>query len=254
MELWTKAHAQTLIPAIAVMLLIGIILRVLLKDKPYKVRIIPIQILAVIFLLLEIGKQIASFVEGYDLYCIPLHFCSLILFALPAMAFYNGKHREKVNGVVAAVCSSVTLLLLIYPVLIYGEWNIRDYFKSYFDFHTVTFHNLVILAFILIVMLEIQKPATKGVFVASAAFIAVVSVIQGVTANALKTNFANFYSCNIPPLEQLRQSVISALGYVPAQILYGCIVGCLQILFVLLAYLVYKLLRKLLHTKEKAVA
>lgn len=253
MQLWTTLHAQTMIPAILVMLLVSILLRVLLKEKPYKIRIIPIQVLTVIFILLEIGKQVLSFKNGYDLYHIPLHFCSLILFAMPAMAFYNGKHREKVNGVVSALCASITLLLLIYPVLIYGEWNIRGFFTGYFDFHTVAFHNLVILAFMLIIALEIHNPG-KGERPAAAWFIAVVSVIQGVAANALKTNFANFYSCNIPPLEQVRLSVQGALGYVPAQIIYGCIVGLLQVLFVLLAYELYRLLRKTVKTKQKLTA
>lgn len=251
MELWTKAHAQTLIPAILVMLLVSALLRYLLKDKPFKIRLIPVQIIAVLLVVLEIGKQVLSFKNGYDLYHIPLHFCSLFIFAMPVMAFYQGKHREKVNGVVAAMCASVTLLMLIYPALIYGEWNIRDYFKGYFDFHTVTFHNLVVFAFILIVMLEIQTPVVKGVHKAAAAFMAVFSVIQGVAANTLKTNFANFYTCNIPPLEQVRLMVQRSLGYVPAQILYGCIVGTLQVLFVMLAYEFYKLLRKPLKTKEK---
>lgn len=250
MQLWTTLHAQTLIPAIIVMLIFSILLRVLLKDKPYKIRIIPIQVLTVIFVLLEVGKQVMSFKNGYDLYHIPLHFCSLILFALPAMAFYSGKHQEKVNGVVASLCASITLLLLIYPVLIYGEWNIRGFFKDYFDFHTVAFHNLVILAFMLIVALEIHSPG-KGERTVIVWFVAAISLIQGVAANALKTNFANFYSCNIPPLEQVRLTVQSALGYVPAQILYGCIVGLLQVLFVLLAYEVYRLLRKAVKVKEK---
>ena len=91
MELWSSAHVKTLLPALAVMLILSIILRILLRKKDLKIRMIPVQIIAVLLLLLEVGKQAVSFSRGYDLYHIPLHFCSLLLFTLPAMAFYKGE-------------------------------------------------------------------------------------------------------------------------------------------------------------------
>ena len=95
------------------------------------VRMIPLQIIAVLMILLEIGKQLTSFSQGYDLYHIPLHFCSLVLFMVPIMAFYNGKHTQIIRTITAALCSSVTLLVLIYPVLIYSADNIRGFFHSF---------------------------------------------------------------------------------------------------------------------------
>ena len=55
-------------------------------------------VLAVILLLLEVGKQTLSIMRGYSLYHIPLHYCSLFIFMLPVMAFYRGKHMDKVGG------------------------------------------------------------------------------------------------------------------------------------------------------------
>ena len=134
MELWTPQHTRTLLPALAVMLLIGIVLRLTMGGKSFKIRMIPIQVIAVILVLLEIGKQAVSFSRGYDLYHIPLHFCSLFIFAMPAMAFYRGKHQKQVFGVTSALCGSVFLLMLIYPNLIYGPWNVEGFFKDYLDF------------------------------------------------------------------------------------------------------------------------
>ena len=80
-------HIKTLLPALIVMLAISIALRALLGKKDIKIRMIPIQVIAVILLLLEVGKQAVSFSRGYDLYHLPLHFCSLLLVTMPAMAF-----------------------------------------------------------------------------------------------------------------------------------------------------------------------
>ena len=162
MELWTSAHAQTFLPALAGMIVLAAGLRLTIGSKPLKIRMIPIQVLACILVLLEIGKQALSFAQGYDLYHIPLHFCSLFIFVLPVMAFYRGKHRETVAAVTAALCAAVTALMLIYPNLIYSADNIREFFTDYFSMHTVAFHNIVVFAFVLIVALELHSPQKKG--------------------------------------------------------------------------------------------
>ena len=115
MELWTPEHTMTLLPALTVMLIIALGLRLLLGNKSTKVRMIPIQIIACLLLLLEVGKQAVSFSRGYDLYHLPFHFCSLFLLVLPMMAFYRGKHQNAVNAISASVCTSLLLLMLIYP-------------------------------------------------------------------------------------------------------------------------------------------
>ena len=61
MELWTKQHVFTLIPAVVIMAGICVLLRLWLGKKDLKVRMIPFQILACLIFLLEIGKQVLSF-------------------------------------------------------------------------------------------------------------------------------------------------------------------------------------------------
>lgn len=252
MQLWTPEHAMTLLPALAAMIVIAAILRLAIGKRSLKIRMIPFQVLACILFLIEIGKQVVSFQKGYDLYHIPLHFCSLFIFALPLMAFYRGKHQKTVFEVVTVLCTSMTLLMLIYPDLIYGAGNIKDYFKGYLDFHTVTFHNIVMFELILILALDLHQPEQKLHIKPLLVVIAVFCVISASMAQILQTNYANFYTCNIAPLEAVRVSLQGVLGYAVTQVLYVLIVSALNMGFVLLAASLYKLLRKVLPAKQIA--
>ena len=184
--------------------------------------------------------------RGYDLYHIPLHVCSLFIFLMPLMAFYRGKGSSVIRTFASTVGMALTLFLTIYPNLIYSPDNIKNFFGSYFDFHTVAFHNLVLFAAILIIALELHTPAPKGEAKATALYMLVFCVISASMANLLQTNFNNFYSCNIPPLETVRQSLQSVLGYGLTQVMYVLIVTPLNIGFVQMSYWFYRLCRGIL--------
>lgn len=157
------------------------------------------------------------------------------------MAFYRGEKRQTVRGIAAALCAALFLLMLIYPNLIYSGGNIREFFTDYFSFHTVAFHNLVMLAFVLMVALRIHIPAPKGEAKAVVLSTVVFCVVSATMAQLLKTNYANYYSCNIPPLEAVRVNLQGVLGYGFTQLLYILIVSMLNIVFVLGAYWLYRL-------------
>jgi hypothetical protein len=55
-------------------------------------------------------------------------------------------------------------------------------------------------------------------------------------AQLLQTNFAAFYSCNIPAFEEVRLSLQSTIGAVAAQAFYVFVVAVITILFVWMAY------------------
>lgn len=243
MELWSAEHVCTLLPALVVMLLITAVLRLTLGKKSLKIRMIPLQVLSCILILLEIGKQVLSLQRGYDLYHLPFHFCSLFLFTLPIAAFYRGKHQKIVGAINSAVCASLFLLMLIYPALIYSAGNINEFFTDYFSFHTVAFHNIVMLAFLLIVALDLHTPAPKGECKAALFFTIGFCVVSATMAQLLQTNYANYYSCNIAPLEAVRVSLQGVLGYGLTQLLYILIVSALNIVFVQLSYWFFRLLR-----------
>lgn len=245
MELWTVQHTCSLIPSVIVMAGVCVLLRLWLGKKDLKVRMIPFQILACVLFALEIGKQVLSFMRGYDLYHIPFHFCSLFIFMLPIAAFYNGKHANTVRGLTAALCAAVFLLMMAYPALIYGASDIEHFFDDYFAFHTVAFHNIVIFEFFLILALRLHEPATKREQRLIVLFVLAFCVVCGVMSQVLKTNYNNMYHCNVPPLEALRLSMQPVLGYGVTQTLYVLIVTAVDIGFVLMAYWLYRGLRRL---------
>ena len=242
MELWTREHMMSLLPAFGVMLAVTMILRKLLGNKSHNIRMIPVKIIAAILVLLEIGKQAISLSRGYDLYCLPFHYCSLFVFALPAFAFYRGKHRETVYGVVAALCCALTLMMVAYPNLIYPAGSVRGYLKDYMNFHTVTFHNLVVLAFCLILGLRLQETREKGEGLWVILAVLIFCLVAATMAQLLRTNYANFYSCNIPVLETVRASLRQSIGATLAQGVYIAIVATVHVLGSYGAYWLYRLL------------
>ena len=250
MGLWTPEHARTLIPSLIFMLAIGIALRLILGKKSIKLRMIPFQVFSCIIVLIEIGKQAVSLSRGYDLYHLPFHFCSLFIFMLPLASFYKGKHSERIRGITAAICASVFVIMLIYPSLIYSASDITRFFEDYLAFHTVAFHNIVMLEFLLIVFLELHEPSKKDIKPVII-FVVVFNVIAGTMAQLLKTNYNNMYSCNIPPLEALRQTVESAVGTVPSKLLYMFLVVVADILFVMMSYGIYRLCAKAFSKKKE---
>lgn len=248
MELWTLEHAYCVIPSVIAFILITILLNKLIGKKDLKIRMIPFQIITVILLVLEVIKQVTSIINGYNLYYIPLHFCSLFLFVLPAMAFYKGKHKDMVDSIACTCMMCLMLFMTIYPNLIYGPGNVQNYFNlknDFIDFHTVTFHNLVMFAFILTIGLRLHTPSKKRYIVPHIIFVSIFAVLAATFSQILKTNYANFYQCNIPPLENVRLSVINAIGYAGGQIFYVIVLCSLHVVFVLGAYYLYLAIQKL---------
>lgn len=251
MELWSQNHVKTLLPSFIVMIILGVILRIFLGKKPEKIRMIPFQICTVFLLVLEIIKQVKSFIDGYDLYHIPLHFCSLFLYLLPLMSFYSGKHKDRVRAVTTTVCGALFMLMAIYPSVIYSGEAIAGTFNNFWDFHTTVFHTVATFTFVLIVCLDLHTPNFKKDMVSVLVFIAVYCVIAGSMAQILQTNFNNFYHCNVPPLEDLRVSLQSTLGYPLTQTLYVVIVSIVNLIFVTLAYNLFRLLSYLTRKLSK---
>lgn len=252
MELWSPAHIKTLLPALVVMIMLSIGLRSWLGKKDLKIRMIPLKIVAILFLVLEVGKQAVSFSRGYDLYHIPLHFCSLILFTLPVMAFYNGKYAPSIRAIATAVCGATFWLTAIYPCLIYSAGNIEGFFADYLDFHTVAFHNLAMLAFLLIVALDLHTPASKGEHKNIFLFLTAFCIIAAIASQLLETNYAGFYHCNVPPVENIRLMLQPIIGYWPAQLIYILGLTAVHYGFVIGFYCIYKSIRSLLTKKAPA--
>lgn len=268
MELWEKQHIDTLLPSFIVMIVLGFILRMWLRKKSEKIRMIPLQICTIFLLAIEVIKQIKSFEGGeYDLYSLPLHFCSLFLYMLPLMCFYNGKNKDKVRAITTMICGSLFVLMTIYPGLIYGGGNIdnffnglrdfrasgdiKDLFNNFLDFHTVAFHTVATFTFVIIIALDLHKPNYARDAKACLIFIICYCAIAGIAAQVLQTNYNNFYNCNVPPLQAVKEMLEPILGYGITQALYVVIVSIVDIIFTQLVYFIYRILRSpLKHTED----
>ena len=120
--------------------------------------------------------------------------------------------------------------MLIYPNLIYSDQHILLFFKDFMCFHTVAFHNLVMFSCVLILALGIYQPEKRGEVKAVILFMLCFCAVSSVAAQLLKTNFANFYQCNIPILEAVRQWVQARTGYGFAQFAYILAVSAVTVM------------------------
>lgn len=246
MQLWTKEHFWQLIPTVIVMIIIALVLNKFIGKKPLKIRMIPFQILAVLLFISEVIKQVLSFAQGYDLYHIPLHVCSLFIYLIPAMAFYNGKHKEAIRTVTCSVTTALMLFMAVYPNLIYGSWNITGFFNSYWDFHTVFFHNVVIFEFILMIVLRLHHIGEQK-YVKYMVYLGIgFAAVAGSMSNILKVNFAKFLNCDdIPPVANLINSIKAVVGDFTGQLIYVIILGILHVLFFMMCYYLYRAIDRL---------
>ena len=252
MGLWTVEHVITILPAFVIFIGIAILVGWLLRDKSEKIRRIPLQVIAVILIGLEIAKQIEAGIGGYDLYALPFHYCSLFLYLLPLHAFIGGRFRKYVNAATLGCLASLFFFMLVMPAIVYSEYNIIDFFGSFGSFHTVTFHNLVILYFVLTLSLKLYEFNIKRDLSVMAIFLAIYVVIATVLSHTLKTNFHNLYKCNLAPVEDIRLMMVDKLGWF-GQAIYVAVLFILTIIFAYIAYFLCYLVLKLIETVKARI-
>ena len=241
MGLWTMTHLYQIAPTFLALALLSFLAAKLLSKCKESRKYIPLQIIAITLLLLEVGKQINSGIDGsYDLYSLPFHYCSLFLYLLPFHAVYHGKDSHITNAAAVSCLASLTLDMLLMPAVIYSDGNIRNFFGSYADFHTVFFHNLVVFYFMLTIALKLHefRPARDLKIVSI--FLAVYVTVAAILSYSLEVNFHNLYKCNIGFIENIRVAVVSKIG-IFGTLLYVTILFILTILFAYAAYFLARL-------------
>lgn len=254
---WSHYRAVTLIPVFLVIIISSYFLYQFLKNKDEKTRMLPIKIITIILLVLEFFKQLLSIIRGYDLYHIPLHFCSLFLYFLPLAVFYNGKYKETFKTLAGVISACLFLFMSIYPLLIYPDGDIdriKVFFKgediyAFFQFHSVVFHNIAIFPFFFFAFGNVCKHDTKKDIKAIVIAFAIYSVIAGTLANVIDTNFNNFKHCNADFLENVRVSLVNGMGSF-GQVIYVIMISIGTIIVPILAYLLLKLFEKLFDKVE----
>ena len=250
MGLWTLTNFYAIIPAFIVFVGIAILLGFLLKNKSEETKLLPLRIIACAIVLLEIAKQLISISKGYDLYHIPFHYCSLFIYLLPLHAFSFGKVKKYVDGITFATCSSLFLFFLIVPTILYPEGAITNVAESFFDFHTVAFHHLVVLYLFIAIALKQFKLNIKIDFPVIAIVLSAYVIVATILSYTLKVNFQNLRQCNMEAIDNIRIAMNEAVGWL-GQAAYIFILLIMTTLFGYLAYFLISLFYKFVIVRKK---
>ena len=234
--MWTKWHFYTIIPTFIVLIGLAILVAYLLRNKSEKVRVLPFQIMAVALLAFEIAKQIYNIDDdGYNLYALPFHYCSLFLYIYPLHAFYKGKHKQTVDTLAFSCGAALFFFMLVMPAVVYSDGNIQNYFKTFDSFHTVTFHSYVCFCFFLMVAMRMYKmDIVRDLKVIAVTFGGFV-LLGTAMSYAFNTNFQNLLHCNLAPAEEVRVALVESIGWF-GQALYILVLFVLTIVFTQIAY------------------
>jgi hypothetical protein len=224
MKFWSTENAAFLLPVVLFMLALSVFLGFIYKNKSNKQKNKIFIVLTIIILIIESGKQILNlinFFEGneYNLYYLPLHFCSIFLYVFPLAHLSNSKLSKAMVPVSVIYSATMVLFFYISPMLVIGN-SVKYYFnvfkefnlENYIEWHTVTYHNLVCLYFMLIISLGFYKPQ-KADFKKIVIGVLIFCTVSAVMANALNTNYNGFLNCYITEIENLRQSLIASIGW-----------------------------------------
>lgn len=244
---WTYIHVITLIPALVIFVVFAIALGLWLKKYDENVRLIPIHFITVLLVALELIKQVKSLIAGYQLTKLPLYYCSLFLVLYVLTSLYRGKHKDCIR--VLTVTSGITLLatMLIMPDLIYSNNAVKNMFNDFDDFHTVVYHNLVLLGTMLMMTLGFCKIKVKRDYLVSTIFYTAYCWVAAPFANLLGMNYNNFQSNSIGFVENIRLWLIDNIGYFFGQSMYVLLATFTTVGFSLIMYTVMVVVKKVTH-------
>jgi hypothetical protein len=202
---------------------LSLLLRLLLIDKPYKIREIPFVVITVIILVLEVIKQTLEIIRGYNLFALPFHFCSLFIFLYPLAHFTKGKAKEYFQ-ITASIYSFLVAIAMIFTPHLIVQTRASHLFRDFSSFHNVTFHMLVSLYGFMSIALHMTKVNLKKNIITTIVSMSLYWAFAIPVSYALNTNFNNSLKSGFPPLEAWHQQVgdfYYLLLIVPAFILLG---------------------------------
>lgn len=248
---WTYEHFFTLPITVVIFIFFATWLGDKLLYKPEKYRLIPIHIISVLLVSLEIVKQIIGNKGGFDLYILPLHFCGLFVFLFPAFSLCHGKSKRTIRLITTISGLMMIGVMSIMPNVVYGNDDILYFFDDFLSFHTVFFHNLVLLGVILIFTLDLYEKPKLGDYKLLISVFAMYCILIAPLSLIFETNWNNFHHCNVSFVDNWRIAWINMFGYF-GQILYTICASALTTGFSMVIYFVYtKILAWYERYKEK---
>lgn len=155
---YTHAEFVVMFLALFIILVLGVILRFTLKNKPLAIRQIPLQIIAASLVLIEIVKQIYRISTGtWTTRCLPFHFCSFFLIWFAVALFTRGKTRQLMYFCSLTGGFIMTIVMYFAPRIILQEAS-SVFWDSFNHYHTFFFHMGVVAYWIWMLMLNIYQP------------------------------------------------------------------------------------------------
>lgn len=207
---YSKDDVLVLSITAGVIVLISVFIGIFLRKKSDKIKQIPFLVITILLLGMEVAKQILAAVNGYSLWTVPLHFCSTYFIWFSIAHFSKGKFSQGMRTV--AFVASFYLVAMFYfnPQSIIGSAT-SDLFGSFGNFHTFTFHHLVILYFCLrVALLDFEFKFKYLIYWCISMVVYFGTAV--LCAHLMNVNFMNILTSNIPFMESLRLS-IGQVGY-----------------------------------------
>lgn len=236
---WSSSDKIAIPIALLTIVGVAILLNFLLKNKSEKVRHIPLMAISVALVLLEVVKQIYLLATNtYQLWNIPVHFCSFIVVII-ALAEFLPKKLAKYLDIPSCVFSILALLLLLaYPRSIISNSS-SAIFKNFANFHAFFFHILVAsypIMKLTLVKIEFNIKQCLSLIVG----VLIYAIYAIPIAFSIRVNYMNILQNAWQPLENFRLSC----GQIAYEIVWIaiCIAFCELIYFIL--YLINKLIYK----------
>lgn len=201
---WTKDEALIVPIGLVIIIFLSVIINFCLRNKSEKVKRIPLLIITIIILILEVIKQIYNLVIGYNLWKLPLHFCSIFLFVFSFASFGKGTLRKIGDVISLSGGFAVLVAFLISPRNIIGN-ACENVFANFDQFHTFTYHFLVFFyLFILISSNLVQAKFSDIKYIITTVLgYAIIAIVAGYSLNV---NFCSVLHNNYSFLEAIRLS------------------------------------------------
>ena len=213
---YTKAEWIVLPIAFLIMLAITLLLRYYLIDKSEKIKRIPFLVITILMVGGEIVKQIRGIIVGYDLWWMPLQFCSTFFVWFSLAEFTKGEFAGRMRNIAFLTTLCLVVAIYLFPRAIMGG-ACENIFKDFLTAHNFFFHHLAILYFMLCIALErvdIQKNDAKYWIVSMFAYFTVAVIF----AYALNTNYFAVLYCPVDMFDFFRVTL--------GQFFYNAIEGC----------------------------
>lgn len=201
--MYTDAEKKLIPLMFFILLLITISLWLLLRHRGKVAQSIPFIVITLALIAGEVAKQVISYRQGYNLWHLPLHFCSTYFLWFSLAEFSFGKMRRTMQNIAFVATMYLFVAFYVSPRGVLGD-ACEDVFADYFTAHSFFYHHLVILYMMLSIAFKRFKPKKSDAWVWIICF-ACYFAVAATCAYTFDKNYFNILdSESFPPLESFR--------------------------------------------------